>query len=150
MSTLPLPEPAFRDRLAGIRDQLHDLEDCCPPGHVAGVIDALECLEAELSSLGVTYPEAKLTDHDKTFLASVVDWTAALAAVDRWAASSPDGREGRQELTAELRQLGLDEESISMMLGHHDARLQLIDGLARLGAGDDIPILLDAAEAAYA
>jgi hypothetical protein len=151
MSTLPLPEPAFRDQLAGIRAELHDLERSCPPGHVAGVIDALECVEYELSRLGVVYPEPGLTEHDEAYLASVPAWTAALAAVDAWAAADRAGRDRtRPELTAELSRLGLDEESIGMLLGHHDARLQLADGLACLGADeDDVQLLLGVAEVAY-
>jgi hypothetical protein len=66
----PLPDLVFRRRLAVIRTRLAELETACPPGHVAGVADALEAVEAELASLGCHYPEPPLTPHDRAFLAA--------------------------------------------------------------------------------
>jgi len=48
----PLTEWLFRRRLESVRDRLHDLESCAPPGHSAAVFDALDTIEAELASLG--------------------------------------------------------------------------------------------------
>ena len=67
----PLSPWVFRARLAAIHGRLHDLESCCPPGHVAGLADALEALEAELASLGSVIPETALTRHDKAVLRSL-------------------------------------------------------------------------------
>ena len=60
--------PVFRLRLECAYARLRSLEDACPPGHVAGVADALEALEGELASLGRHYPEPPLTPHDRAVL----------------------------------------------------------------------------------
>jgi len=46
-------------------------EDHVSPGHVAGLADVLEAVEAELASLGWSCPEAEFTEHDRAFLAAV-------------------------------------------------------------------------------
>jgi hypothetical protein len=67
----PLPDFVFRRRLAAVRERLHDLEGCCPPGHAAGLADILEAVEGELASLGHAVPEAALTAHDLAVLAAL-------------------------------------------------------------------------------
>jgi hypothetical protein len=64
----PVSDAVLRGRLARARAELHELEDRVSPGHVAGLADALDAVEAELASLGWSCPEAALTAHDEAVL----------------------------------------------------------------------------------
>ena len=78
MSTLPaspplppLPDAVLLGRLAAIREHLHALEPCCPPGHAAALHDALEAIEDDLLTLGWPCPDEPLTAHDLEVLAAL-------------------------------------------------------------------------------